>query len=287
MLLQQLINALVVGSVYALIAMGLTMVYGVLRILHIAHAAIYALGAYAGLFSFLFFHNFLIAFLIAMVTCALAGILMQRFIYLPLLESPRIVPLIASIGLFIFMEDLYRLVAGPYILAFPVDLGFSGIHFLGVTLTSYQLLILMVTFILLGFVWLIIARTKIGLAWKATAQDVETAISFGVNINKIIALNFILGSALAAAAGVLIGIYYNSVYPAMGSVPAYKMLAIVVLGGLGSVTGTVVAALIIGFAETLMVGYIGFVLPRDAIAFIALILILMFRPEGLFGKISR
>jgi branched-chain amino acid transport system permease protein len=287
MLLQQLINALVVGSVYALIAMGLTMVYGVLRILHIAHAAIYALGAYAGLFSFLFFHNFLIAFLIAMVICALAGILMQQFIYLPLLESPRIVPLIASIGLFTFMEDLYRLVAGPYILPFPVNLGFSGIHFFGVTLTSHQLLILVVTFILLGFVWLIIARTRIGLAWKATAQDVETAISFGVNINKIIALNFTLGSALAAAAGVLIGIYYNSVYPAMGSVPAYKMLAIVVLGGLGSVTGTVVAALIIGFAETLMVGYIGFILPRDAIAFIALILILMFRPEGLFGRVNR
>jgi branched-chain amino acid transport system permease protein len=287
MLLQQLINALVVGSVYALIAMGLTMVYGVLRILHIAHAAIYALGAYAGLFSFLFFHNFLIAFLIAMCTCALAGILIQRFIYLPLLESPRIVPLIASIGLFIFMEDLYRLIAGPYILAFPVDLGLSDLHFQGLTLTSHQLLILIVTLILLGFVWLIITRTRIGLAWKATAQDVETAISFGVNINKIIALNFILGSALAAAAGVLIGIYYNSVYPAMGSVPAYKMLAIVVLGGLGSVTGTVVGALIIGFAETMMVGYIGFILPRDAIAFIALILILMVRPEGLFGHINR
>lgn len=287
MLLQQLINALVVGSVYALVALGLTMVYGVLRILHIAHAAIYALGAYVGLFSFLFFHNFVIAFLIAIISCALAGILVQRFIYLPLLESPRIVPLIASIGLFTFMEDLYRLVAGPYIRAFPVDLGFSGAHFWGATLTSHQIFILIVTFVLLGFVWLIITKTRIGLAWKATAQDVETAISFGVNVNKIIALNFILGSTLAASAGVLIGIYYNSVYPAMGSVPAYKMLAIVVLGGLGSVIGTVVAALIIGFAETLMVGYIGFVLPRDAIAFIALILILMFRPEGLFGRVSR
>ncbi len=281
---QQLLNGLVIGGVYALIALGLTMVYGVLRILHIAHAAVYVLGAYVGLFAFLRLQNLLAAILLAMVVSSLVGVLIYRFVYRPMLSAPRIVPLIASIGLFMAFEDLYRLLFGPYVKSFQAPGAVSPLRLGTVVVTREQLLILAVTAVLLAIVWMVVARTRIGLGWKAVAQDLETALAMGVNANRVVAFNFLFGSALAATAGVLVGILYNSVYPAMGSMPAYKMLAVVVLGGLGSVPGTVVAALVLGLTETFMVGYVGFILPRDAIAFVALILILLVRPQGLLGK---
>jgi len=284
MIWQQLANGIAIGSVYALIALGLTMIYGVLRILHIAHAGIYVMGAYIGLLFYTLFNSLLISLIAAMVVCAFAGILIQRYIYLPLLSSPRIVPLIASIGLFTSMEELYRIIAGPYILSFPAELPFGGVNLGVFKFTGCQLLVFLITFSLLGILWTIISKTKIGLAMKATAQDSETASTMGVNTNKVVAFTFLLGSALAGAAGVLVGVYYNSVYPTMGSMPAYKALAIIVLGGMGSIPGTVVGGLLLGIAETLLIGTVSIPLPRDSIAFIAMILILMFRPYGLLGK---
>lgn len=284
MIWQQFANGLAIGSVYALIALGLTMVYGVLRILHIAHAGVYALGGYLGLLAFRLVPNFWLALFLAMVGCAVAGILIQRYLYMPLLALSRIVPLIASIGLFIAMEETFRLVAGPYILAFPADPGLGSIQWRLVRITNNQLLVFLVTFALLAILWFIISRTKLGLAMQATAQDLETASVMGINTERIIAINFIIGSALAGAAGVLVGVYFNSVYPTMGSIPAYKALAIIVLGGLGSITGTVLGGLLIGLGETLLLGLINVPFPRDALAFIIMILILMFRPYGILGK---
>ena len=284
MLLQQLVNWMIIGGVYALVALGLTMIYGVLRLLHVAHAGVYVLGAYAGLIVYGLTRSFLLSLLAAMLVCAAGGFLIQRFIYRPMLGAPPLVPLIASIGLFILLEDLYRLIFGPNIRPFREATPSTGLALGPVTVTGSQLIILGVTALLLAMTWTITGRTKLGLAWKATAQDLEIAQAMGINVNRAVALNFALGSALAAAAGVLIALNYNEVYPTMGSVPAYKMLAVVVLGGLGNPLGTVIASLLIGLAETLVVGYIGFKLPRDAIAFIALILILMVKPQGLFAR---
>ena len=284
MIWQQFANGLAIGSVYALIALGLTMVYGVLRILHIAHAGVYALGAYIGLFAFRLLPNLWLAMAAAMVVCALAGILIQRYLYMSLLALPRIVPLIASIGLFIAMEEIFRILAGPYILAFPATPGFGSIQLGTVKITNNQLLVFIVTLSLLAILWFIISKTKLGLAMKVTSQDLEMASVMGINTERIVALNFLIGSALAGAAGVLVGVYFNSVYPTMGSIPAYKALAIIVLGGLGSIPGTVFGGLLIGLGETLLLGLTDIPFPRDALAFIIMILILMFRPYGLLGK---
>lgn len=284
MLIQQLANGIAIGSVYALISLGLTMVYGILRILHVAHAGIYALGAYVGWFSFRLIGDFWLALLIGMAGSALAGYLVQRYLYSPLLHLPRIAPLIVSIGLFIAMEEAFRIIAGPHTLTYNARIGLGDLSIGNFQLTETQILILFITGLILVILWAILTRTRTGLAMRACAMDAETTSSFGVNVNAIIAINFLLGSAMAGAAGVLIGVYDNQVWPTMGSIPAYKSLAIVVLGGLGNIPGTVLASLVVGLAETFFIGVLAIPFPRDAVAFIAMILVLMFRPYGLLGK---
>lgn len=284
MLIQQLANGIAIGSVYALISLGLTMVYGILRILHVAHAGIYALGAYVGWFSFRLIGDFWFSLLIGMAGSALAGYLVQRYLYSPLLHLPRIAPLIVSIGLFIAMEEAFRIIAGPHTLTYNARIGLGDLSIGNFQLTETQILILLITGLILFILWAILTRTRTGLAMRACAMDAETTSSFGVNVNAIIAINFLLGSAMAGAAGVLIGVYDNQVWPTMGSIPAYKSLAIVVLGGLGNIPGTVLASLVVGLAETFFIGILAIPFPRDAVAFIAMILVLMFRPYGLLGK---
>jgi branched-chain amino acid transport system permease protein len=284
MLFQQIANGIATGAVYALTTLGLTMVYGVLRVLHVAHAGIYALGAYVGLAAFRFLGNFWLSLLVAMVACAAAGILVERFLYTPLLHLPRIVPLIGSIGLFIAMEEAFRIVAGPYALSYETDIQFPSLALGPLRLTAPQSLIFTVTMLLLGLLWLFLSRSTVGLAMRATAMDADTTSTFGVNTRLIVTLNFAIGSAMAGAAGVLIGVYDNQVWPTMGSIPAYKCLAIVVLGGLGNIPGSVLASFLIGLAETLLIGVVAIPFPRDALAFVAMILVLMFRPHGLLGK---
>jgi len=284
MLWQQLANGIAIGSVYALISLGLTMVYGILRILHVAHAGIYALGAYVGLLSFRLVGNFWLALLGGMAGSAVAGYLVQRFLYVPLLHLPRIAPLIVSIGLFTAMEEGFRIVAGPHTLTYNARIGLGDLRMGSFRLTETQILILLVTLAVLIILWAFLAKTRTGLAMRACAQDAETTSSFGVNVRGIIAVNFLLGSAMAGAAGVLIGVYDNQVWPTMGTLPAYKALAIVVLGGLGNIPGTVLASIVVGLAETFFIGVLAIPFPRDAVAFIAMILVLMFRPYGLLGK---
>jgi branched-chain amino acid transport system permease protein len=283
-MLQQFFNGIIIGSLYALIAVGLTMVYGILRILHIAHAAVFVSGAYFGLIAFTYTNSLILALVLAATGCSIFGYLIQRFLYTPMLSEERIVPLIASVGLFILCEDLFRLLGGPYIRAFTVNLWFEKITFAETVVTAHQVLILISTAVCLLVVYLLISRTKLGLAWQATAQDMDTAKAMGVDIKQVVTFNFIIASSIAAIAGVMTAINYNSVLPTMGSVTSYKMFAIVVLGGMGSIPGTIIAALIIGMAETIMSAYFGFIMPRDAIAFTAMILILIIQPQGLFGK---
>jgi branched-chain amino acid transport system permease protein len=284
MLWQQLANGIAVGSVYALISLGLTMVYGILRILHVAHAGIYTLGAYVGLLSFRFIGDFWLSLLVGMGGAALAGYFVERFLYTPLLHLPRIAPLIVSIGLFTAMEEGFRIAAGPHTLTFNAHIGLGSISFGNFHLTETQVLILLVTLGILIFLWAFLTKTRMGLAMRACAMDAETTSSFGANVNAIIAMNFLLGSAMAGAAGVLIGVYDNQVWPTMGSIPAYKALAIVVLGGLGNIPGTVLASILVGLAETFFIGILAIPFPRDAVAFLAMILVLMFKPYGLLGK---
>jgi len=282
--LEQLLNGVAMGSIYALITLGLALVYGILRILHVAHAAIYTVGAYAGL---LFFHltgSLLAAAAGSMLVCAVLGVAIERFVYYPLLKYPPYVPLIGSIAVMLAIEELCRLVAGPHILTFPAQLPFPTMHVGGIQISATLAAVYCVTAAVLFLLWYLTGHTETGLAMRAASQDLPMAETVGINSHLIVSATFIIGSAVAALAGMLVGIYYNQVYPTMGDVPAYKTLALIVVGGLGSVTGAVVASLLLGVAETLLIGYAGIPLPRDALAFIAMIAVLMWRPEGLLGS---
>lgn len=277
------------GSVYALTAMGATLVYGILRILDIANAGAYAVGAYLGWYTYTLTGNLFIAFITSMIITGLIGVIVQKFIYYPIISKPNIipiVPLITSVGLFTLTGDLIRLIAGPSVKNYNIKFNIDVFKFGKIIIKMEWVFILLLTAALFGLLWYKLNKTKLGLAWKATAIDAEMAKAMGVNINMSMALSYILGYGFAAAAGIMVGILYNSIVPAMGDIPSYKMLAIIVLGGLGNPVGTVVAGLLIGLAETLSAVYIGSIMPRDAIAFIVLIIVLLVKPSGLVTKKS-
>ena len=284
---QNLSNALVLASTYILMAAGLSMVYGVLKILHVAHAAVYTVGAFTGLVMYTWVANFWLALFGAMVVSGVMGVLIYRGVYFYMLDAPRTVPLIASIGMFVMFTDLLqkKFLMGPYQKALPVEgAGMPALNVGVVSITSTQMLILVVTVALMLGVYLILSRTRIGLGWQAAAMDREMAGAVGVNLNRVVALNFFLGSALAGAAGVLVGAYNNSVFATMGDIVSYKAFIIIVLGGMGSLPGVIVASILLAVVENFLVASVGYVLPRDAVAFLVLIFMLMFRPHGLFGR---
>ena len=282
--IEQFLNGLGAGAMYALITLGLALIYGVMKILHVAHASVYTAGAYMGLYIFLSTGSVLIAVIVSMAFCSVLGVLIERYIYYPLLKYPPYVPLISSIALLIAIEEFCRLVAGPEVRTFPAALPFPSAVVCGVTISSTLMAVYCLTVIILIALWLLMTKTELGLAMRAVAQDMETAASLGVNTQRTVALTFVIGSAIAAIAGILMGIYYHQVYPMMGEVPAYKTLALIVVGGMGSVPGAVLASLLLGLGETFLIGYANIPLPRDALAFIAMIVILMWKPTGLLGK---
>ena len=275
-----LTTGLTLGALYALIAVGLTMVYGMLRILHIAHAAILVMGAYAGFFVWQTTGSFWLALPAAMVAGAIANGAIYIGVYRWILEEEPLVPLIVSIGLFVALSDSFRLIFGPYSKSFApaFDLT-SPIPAVGTS----QLVVLGVTVVLFAAVYLLVSRTKTGLAWQVTSQDREMAGSMGIDVGHINTLNFMVGGALAGAAGALVGMYYGNISPYMGDVWAYKTFIVIVVGGLGSVPGTVLAAFLLGLFETSVISTWGYLVPRDAIAFSLMVLVLMFRPEGIMG----
>jgi len=282
--IEQLLNGLATGSIYALITLGLALVYGIMRILHVAHAAVYTIGAYVGLLFFDLTGSLFLAVLGSMAACALVGVAIERFVYFPLLKYPPFVPLIASIAILLSVEELCRLIAGPQILTFNATLPFPEFHMAGVTVTSTITAVYCITAAVLLLLWFITTKTELGLAMRAASQDMAVADAMGINSHLIVSITFVIGSAIAAVAGILVGIYFNQVYPTMGAIPAYKTLALIVVGGLGSVPGAVVASLLLGMAETLLIGYANIPLPRDALAFIAMIGVLMWRSQGLLGS---
>lgn len=275
------VQGLIQGSLYALIALGPSLTYGLLRILDVANAAGLALGAYVGLETYSATGEWWLALLVGAAAGAVLGWLLQKLLYRPILGRGPIVPLVAGIGVFIAAEEAFRLIFGPYNKPFPASVPLPSFSVAGTQVTGVQTLIVLVGLTVFPATWWLLRRTSLGLAWRATSQDRETAQAVGIDSGRVIASIFLIGYALAAVAGVLLGITYNSVYPTMGDIPAYKMLAIIVLGGLGNPLGTILAAMLIGLVETFVVAYFGFILPRDAIAFIALILILLVRPKGL------
>ena len=287
MFTQQLMNALAIGSVYALTAMGATLIYGILGILDIANAGAYLIGAYLGWYIYHATGNIALAFIASAIIVGILGILIQRFIYSPILAKPNtisIIPLVAAVGLFTMSSDLVRLICGPYSKSYNFEAGVKSIQIGPVVLIPAWILIFALTAALLLVLWLLLNKTRLGLAWRATANDAEIAKVCGVNTNNAMALSYILGYGFAAIAGIMVGILYNSITPALGEVPSYKMLAIIVLGGLGNPVGTVIAGLIIGFTEVFVSAYTSLPIPKDSIAFIVLIAILLIKPEGLMGQ---
>ncbi len=282
--LELLLQGLIAGSIYALIAVGLTLVYGLLRILHVAHAGLFALGGYLGVLLTNATGSLPLAVLISMTVVGMLGMAIYKLVYEPILDQPPFVALIASIGLFICLEEGFRLVFGPYGESFVAVPLWDSLTFGGLYLREIELVSMAAAVVLLTLLALLAGRTRIGLAWRATVSDPAMAASFGIDIAKVRYLNFFIGSALAAVAGCLVAVLNNFVEPTMGSVPSYKALAIIVLGGLGDVRGTLIAALALGVVESFGTIYLGTILDRDAIAFVFLIVVLMIRPQGLFGR---
>ena len=279
-----LIQGIVQGSIYALIALGLTLVYGLLRILHVAHAALFTLGGYIGVIVTNETGSFSLAILVAMIVVGLVGMAIYKLVYEPILSHPPFIALIASIALFIASEEAFRIIFGPYGLSYhtlPLQGGVEVIS--GFFLKYGELAVIVMSVTIIALLAYLSASTRTGISWRATVTDPQIARSFGINIQNVRYMNFFVGSALAALAGVLVSQLNNLVEPTMGSVASYKALAIIVLGGLGSVRGTLVASLALGIIESFGTIYLGHLIDRDALAFGFLILVLMFRPTGLLG----
>lgn len=285
-LVELLLQGIVQGSIYALIALGLTLVYGLLRILHVAHAAMFTLGGYIGVIITNQTGSLVLGMCLAAVVVGFVGMAMYRLAYEPLLDKPPFIALIASIALFIAAEEIFRIVFGAYGLSYvsPPLQGTFTVPGTTMMFKQAEMLVIVLAVTLLLILANFSQRTRTGVAWRATVTDPSIAESFGVNIKQIRYLNFFIGSALAAIAGVLVALLNNLVEPTMGSVPSYKALAIIVLGGLGSIRGTLIASLALGIIEAYGTVYAGKLLDRDAIAFAFLILVLMIRPQGLLTK---
>ena len=273
-----------VGCMYAMMAVGLTLVYGLLRILHIAHAAVFALGAYVTVLTANATGSIGLGFIAAIVVTPLFGIAIYRFLYEPLLKYRPDVPMIASVGLLVFMQDAYRIAFGEQGVTFRSNpFAFTTFSLVGLRFNAVQAALVITTIVIFAGLHIFTTRTRIGIGWRATVSRPQIATSFGIDAIRVRYLGFAIGSALAAIAGGLVALLNNLVDPGIGAVVSYKALAIIVLGGRGSVRGTLIASLVLGLVESYGTIFIGAWLDRDAIAFLALIAILMIRPEGLTG----
>ena len=272
------------GCMYAMMAVGLTLVYGLLRILHVAHAAVFALGAYITVLAANASGSIAIGFIAAVLITPIFGMAIYRLLYEPLLKFRPDVPMIASVGLLVFMQDAFRIAFGEQGVTFRSNaITFKTFNFAGVSVSAVQIAIVLTSAVVFTGLHLFTTRTRIGVGWRATVSKPQIAASFGVDPIKVRYMNFAIGSALAAVAGGLVALLNNLVDPSIGAVVSYKALAIIVLGGLGSVRGTLVASLVLGLVEAYGTIFIGAWLDRDAIAFLALILLLMIRPQGFSG----
>ena len=294
-LIAQLINGLTIGGIYALIALGYTLVYGILFMINFAHGEIYMFGSFAGFAALTYFVNtgfadahpalsITAAFLVAMVISSILGALLERIAYRPLRNAPRLAPLISAIGASIFLQNVMMLIIKARMQVYPdiIPEGFLEIGWLSISF--FQIFIIVASVVLMAGLYIFIQKTKIGKAMRAVAEDKEAASLMGIDVNRIILITFVIGSALAAAAGVMVGIYYTQINHMMGFIPGIKAFTAAVLGGIGNPAGAMLGGYFLGLAEALGVLF----MPaeyKDVIAFGLLVLVLIFRPKGILGEV--
>jgi branched-chain amino acid transport system permease protein len=282
--LQQLVNGLLLGGIYALLALGYTMVYGIIKLINFAHGDIYMLGAFIGYWLINSLRmNFFLALIVAMCATALVGVIIEAIAYRPLRNSPRIAALITAIGVSFLLENGMIYLVGPNLRPFPQVIEVSKFQLGPIAISNVQILILLVSLVLMIGLQVIVKQTKMGKAMRAVSVDADAARLMGIDVNRVISFTFAIGSALAGAAGVLIGLYYNSIDPMMGVTPGLKAFVAAVLGGIGMIPGAALGGFVIGLLET-GASAIGLSNYRDAIVYAILIVILLVRPAGILGK---
>jgi branched-chain amino acid transport system permease protein len=289
--LQQLLNGIAWGSIYALIALGYTMVYGVLKLINFAHGEVYMVGAMAGYYAAhaLGFATepslggFFVVLLLAMAACGLLGATIERVAYRPLRNAPRLASLITAIGISLLLQNGGQILFGADPKFFPsLVAAREVVRFGSLAVSNIQLFVFGTAMLLMFGLELVVMRTRFGRAMRAVSVDAPAAALMGVPVDRVISGTFVLGSALAAAAGVLVGLSNPKIDPLMGLLPGLKAFVAAVLGGIGSIPGAMIGGLLLGVVETLVSAYLSSTY-RDAIAFVILIAILLYRPTGLFG----
>lgn len=295
---QHLMNGLTLGGIYALIALGYTMVYGILKFINFAHGDILMVGAYIGLFVFDLLRGdsplgiwtivaFFLAMLISMASCGLLGMAIERIAYKPLRRATRLAPLLSAIGVSFILSNTAAWLLGTQSRKFNYPFDNTSINIGGVIITPHQILILVVSLAMMLALKLFVDKTRMGKAMRATSLDQDTAMLMGINVNKVISLTFAIGSALAAVGGILIALDFK-VYPSMGTMTGLKAFVAAVVGGIGNISGAMFGGILLGLLETFGVAVLG--IPsglKDTIAFGVLIIILLVKPEGLFGKVEK
>ncbi len=296
---QQIINGLVLGSIYALVALGYTMVYGILELINFAHGEVTMAGAMVALavMGALLGTDLpgilivLTGLAVAIPACMLLGFTIERVAYRPLRRAPRLAALITAIGVSIVLQNLAMLIWGKQYISFPPLLPVVRYEILGATITNLQILIIVLSCLLMAGLWWLVSRSKLGAAMRATAQSPDVAGLMGINPNTVISITFILGAALAAVAGVMVSAYYGLAHYHMGFLLGLKAFTAAVLGGIGNIAGAMLGGLLLGVIESLGAGYIGDLSfgflgshYQDVFAFFVLILVLVFRPSGLLGE---
>ncbi|HMK57156.1 MAG TPA: branched-chain amino acid ABC transporter permease [Dissulfurispiraceae bacterium] len=292
MLLQQLINGLTLGSVYAIIALGYTMVYGILELINFAHGEVYMLGAYLGIILMGFFTatgvagpgmSLALTVVFSAMFCAMYGFAMEKVAYKPLRNAPRLSPLISAIGISIFLQNFVMLTQGATDKVFPYQFGETALIISDVRMTATQVLIIAVSMLMMISLRLFVSRTRIGKAMRATSQDKTMATLVGIDVDMIISVTFVIGAVMAAIAGVMVAAYYGLVNYTIGYIAGIKAFTAAVLGGIGSIRGAMLGGIVLGLMESLGAAYISSEY-KDAIAFVVLILILLVKPAGIFGR---
>jgi branched-chain amino acid transport system permease protein len=297
--LQQIINGLTLGSVYAVVALGYTMVYGIIQLINFAHGEVVMIGAMVA-FSVITalagtaLPPVLIVFagiLAAVPICMLVGYAMERVAYRPLRDAPRLAPLITAIGISIILQHVALLVWSRNPLAFPQIIPLASFDVGGAIITGVQIAIILTSVLMMGGLTLMVYRTKLGIAMRATSQNPQVAGLMGIDIDRIIAFTFVVGAALGAVAGVMVGTYYGIAHYSMGSLLGMKAFSAAVLGGIGNLAGAMLGGILLGIVEALAAGYIGDLTNnvfgsnyQDVFAFLVLIAVLVFRPSGLLGE---
>jgi len=296
---QELVNGLTTGALYALVALGFTMVYGVLKLLNFAHGDLYMIGSYVGFFVIQWFGGpnkltiavpllLVIMFVLAALLVGGLGVAMERFAYRPLRDAPRIAPLITAIGVSFFLENSALLLFGGQYRVYNtsefISLS-SGIQIGSVTIDSVQILVLVLAALLTVGLRLLVNRTTLGKQMRAVAADREAAEMLGINVNFTIAATFFIGGALAGVAGVMGGLLFNQVTPTIGFIAGLKAFTAAVVGGIGSIPGAVLGGLLLGVAESFVTGYISSTY-TNLLVFLLLIAVMLVRPSGLLGRVQ-